>query len=125
MTEEITTLENNQAQTLTDLPIGKKTICFKWVYRVKHNSDGAIQCNKARLVIRDDHQIERFDYDETFAPVARMNSVRCFLEVAFAKRWDLDQMDINNTVLDWDLEEEVYMKLPLGLTAQTLTRHAS
>ena len=58
--------------------------------------------------------MEGFDYNKTFAPVAKMVSVSCYLSVAVAKRWDLHQMDVNNVFLHRDLKEEVYMTMPLG-----------
>ena len=63
-------------------------------------------------MIRGDHQDEGFDYNETFAPVAKMTSVRIFLSVTVAKGWELYQKDVNNASLHSDLEEEVFMKLP-------------
>ena len=71
MSKEIQALERNETWTLQDLPPGKKLIGCKWVYRVKYNSDGMVQRFKARLVVRDDHQVEGLDYNETFAPVAK------------------------------------------------------
>ena len=65
-------------------------------------------------MIRGDEHIEGFDYHETFAPVAKMVSVWCFLSIAVSRGWELHQMDVNNTFLHGDLEEEVYMTLPLG-----------
>ena len=85
MTEEITALEQQNTWVIVDLPPGKKPISSKWVYRVKYNYDGSIQRYKARLVVRGDHQVEGIDYNETFAPVANMPGVRCFLTVAIAK----------------------------------------
>ena len=65
-------------------------------------------------MIKGDEQIEGFDYHETFAPVVKMVSVRCFLSVAAAKGWELHQMDMHNAFLHGDLEEEVFIKMPLG-----------
>jgi len=75
MAEEIKALEDNNTWEVMDLPPNKKPISCKWVYQVKHHSDGTIQCYKACLVICGDHQIEGIDYHETFAPVAKMTSV--------------------------------------------------
>jgi len=85
MAEEIHAPERNETWVLQTLPPEKKPISCRWVYRVKYNSNGTIQRFKARLVIRGDHQVEGFDYNETFAPVAKMASVRCFLSVAVSK----------------------------------------
>ena len=60
------------------------------------------------------HQVEGIDYNETFAPVAKMTTVQVFLAVTAAKNWELHQMDEHNTFLYGNLSEEVYMKIPHG-----------
>jgi len=122
MAKEIRALEENKTWVVEDLPSGKKPISCKWVYWVKYNSDGSIQRYKARLIIHGDYQVEGFDYNKTFAPVAfapvaKMTSVRCFLAIAIAKGWELHQMDVNNTFLHKDLKEEVFMKMPPGFSS--------
>jgi len=68
MREEICAFEKNRTWDIIDLAPRKKPISYKCVYRVKYNFDGSIQRFKARLVIRGDHQVEGFDYNEAFAP---------------------------------------------------------
>jgi hypothetical protein len=114
MKSEIQALENNGTWTITHLPPGKKTLGCKWVYKVKHNSDGTVERYKARLVILGNHQVEGVDYDETFAPVVKMVTVRTVLAVAAVKNWELHQMDVHNAFLHGDLQEEVFMKPPPG-----------
>lgn len=82
------------------------------MYQIKYHSDGTIERYKARLVITGNNQIEGLDYHETFAPVTKMAAVRTFIAVATAKRQELHQMDVHNTFLHGELDEEVYMKLP-------------
>jgi hypothetical protein len=116
MRKEIEALENNGTWTIEDLPPGKKTIGCKWVYKIKYNSDGTIERHKARLVILGNNQVAGIDFNETFAPVAKMVSIRVFLAVAVIRGWELHQMDVHNAFLHGDLDEEVYMSLPPGFS---------
>ncbi|XP_021730430.1 uncharacterized protein LOC110697355 [Chenopodium quinoa] len=85
MQQEISALEDNGTWVMEVLPPGKKALGCKWVYEIKHNSDGTVERLKARLVIFENHQVESIDYNETFAPVAKMVTVRAFLDVVAAK----------------------------------------
>lgn len=114
MQQELEALESNGTWTLQPLPDGKKPLGCKWVYKMKHNSDGTIERYKARLVILGNHQVEGIDYTETFAPVVKMVTVRLVLVIAAAKKWEIHQMDVHNAFLHGDLHEDVYMKLPPG-----------
>lgn len=114
MQDEIRALEDNKTWVMTNLPPGKKALGCRWVYKIKFKSDGSIERLKARLVVFGNHQVEGLDYNETFAPVAKMVTVRAFLAIAAAKNWELHQMDVHNAFLHGDLDEEVYMKLPPG-----------
>lgn len=84
----------------------------KRVYKVKLNPDDSLDCYKARLVALGNHQEYGVDYDETFAPVAKMTTVWTILTIAASKLWPLYQMDVKNAFLHGDLKEKVYMRLP-------------
>lgn len=118
MSAEIQALESNNTWTITSLPPNKKPIGCKWVYKIKYRSDGTIERYKARLVAKGFTQLEGIDYNETFAPVAKMITVRCFFAIAALKGWSLHQLDVNNAFLHGDLTEEVYMTLPPGYSRQ-------
>ncbi|GKA69167.1 retrovirus-related pol polyprotein from transposon TNT 1-94 [Tanacetum coccineum] len=115
MDSELEALEQNKTWTIEKLPPHKKALGCKWVYKIKYKSYGTIERFKVRLVILGNHQVAGVDYSETFAPVAKMVTVRVFLAIAAAKQWELHQMDVHNAFLHGDLEEEVFMKLPPGL----------
>lgn len=83
---------------------------------MKTKSDGSLERYKARLVAKGFAQEYGIDYEETFAPVAKLTSVRTLISVASKLQWPLYQMDVKNAFLNGDLQEEVYMKPPPGLS---------
>eukprot|EP00253_Pinus_taeda_P034655 PITA_34655 len=82
MNEEIGAIEKSKTLELVDLPEGKAAIGVKWVYKTKSNAEGKIDRHKARLVVKGYKQQQGRDYDETFAPVAGMETVRTVLSIA-------------------------------------------
>ncbi|KAG7585027.1 GAG-pre-integrase domain [Arabidopsis thaliana x Arabidopsis arenosa] len=112
--DEIVALEDNGTWTVESLPPGKKALGCKWVFRLKFNADGTLERHKARLVVLGNHQTEGIDYEETFAPVAKMITVRAFFQQAASLDWEVHQMDVHNAFLHGDLTEEVYMQFPPG-----------
>ncbi|XP_072060396.1 uncharacterized protein [Arachis hypogaea] len=112
---ELKALATNKTWTLTHLPIGKKAIGCKWVFKLKLKPDGSVERHKARLVAKGYTQRQGFDFFDTYSPVAKMTTLRLLLALAAAKDWHLHQLDVNTAFLHGDLDEEVYMQLPPGL----------
>lgn len=108
MNEEIGAIEKSNTWELVDLPKGK-VIGVKWVYKTKRNVEGNIERHKARLVIKGYKQQQGRDYEETFAPVARMETVRTMLSIAAQHKWKFYQMDVKYAFLNGVLKEEVYV----------------
>uniref|UniRef100_A0A2N9IVC8 Integrase catalytic domain-containing protein n=1 Tax=Fagus sylvatica TaxID=28930 RepID=A0A2N9IVC8_FAGSY len=114
MADELDALHKTHTWDMTTLPPGKSAVGCKWVYKIKTRADGSVERYKARLVARGFTQEYGIDYEETFAPVARLTSVRSLLAVAAVRHWPLFQMDVKNAFLNGDLLEEVYMQPPPG-----------
>jgi hypothetical protein len=110
MQEEYNSLLENQTWDLVPLPSGRKIFRCRWVYRTKSAADGQINKYKSRLVTKGFQQVHGIDYDETFTPVANMDSIQLALSIAEAKGWEVHQMYMKNAFLDGDLSEEIYME---------------
>ena len=111
--DEIRVLKKNGTWKLLDLPKGKQPVGCKWIFTVKYKSDGRVERYKARLVAKGFTQAYGIDYQETFAHVAKLNTMRVLLSLAVNLDWTLQQLDVKNAFLNGDLENEVYMKIPL------------
>ena len=114
MDDELKALEETNTWNIVHLPPGKHVVGCRWVYRFKFNPDGSIERPKSRVVAQGFTQHFGVDYKETFAPVAKMSTVKVLLSVAANHGWSLSQMDVKNAFLHGELEEEVYMKIPPG-----------
>lgn len=116
MQHEINALEANDTWKIVSLPPGKHAVGCKWVYKTKYHADGMIDRHKARLVAKGYTQQEGIDYLDTFAPVAKLVTVKLMFALAAIRRWTLCQMDVSNAFLNGDLFEEVFMELPPSYT---------
>jgi hypothetical protein len=101
MNEELDQIEKNGTWEIFPRPANKNVIGSKWVYKNKMNEQGNIVRNKARLVCKGYAQIEGLDFDETFAPVERLEAIRIFLAYACPKRFKVYQMDVKSSFSKW------------------------
>ena len=114
MQEELNQFVRNDVWELVPKPKDTSIIGTKWVFRNKLDEDGKIVRNKARLVAQGYNQQEGIDYDETFAPVARLESIRMLLSFACHKNFKLCQMDVKSAFLNGVVNEQVYVKQAPG-----------
>ena len=116
MQEELHQFELNNVWELVKRPDPRKhnIIGTKWIYRNKQDENGLVVRNKARLVAQGYTQVEGIDFDETFAPVARLEAIRILLAYANHHDITLYQMDVKSAFLNGKLEEEVYVAQPPG-----------
>lgn len=114
MREEFDSLMKNGTWKLVNAPDNQKIIDNKWVYKIKYNADDTVGRYKARLVVRGFTQEYGVDYHETFSPVMRFTSVRTILAIAVAEKMTLKQFDVKTAFLYGELDEDVYMKQPVG-----------
>ncbi|CAL9017223.1 unnamed protein product [Prunus brigantina] len=112
MQEEIDALHMQGTWTLVPNPGNKNIVGSKWIYKIKRNSDGSIARHKARLVAQGFSQEQGLDFSETFSLVVCHTTVRLILSLAAMNKWQLRQLDVKNTFLHGELEEELFMKHP-------------
>jgi hypothetical protein len=114
MTSEYESLLRSGTWELVPLPSGRKKIGCRFVYAAKSDENGILIKFKARLVAQGFRQVEGIDYNETFAPVTRLTTIRTMCALAAHQDLHLQQMDVKTAFLNGDLEEEVYMAQPEG-----------
>ena len=118
MEDELKSLQENGTWTLVDLPDGRTTVKNRWVYLTKRDTKGDIIRYKARLIAKGFTQTASLDYEETFAPVARLDSLRLLLAIAAVFDWEVHHVDIKTAYLNGHLNEEIYMDQPRGFEIQ-------
>ncbi|GJT21944.1 putative ribonuclease H-like domain-containing protein [Tanacetum coccineum] len=123
MQEEMQQFINQKVWQLVPLPDGKIAIGTKWILKNKRDARGIVVRNKARLVAQGHRQEEGIDYDEVFAPVARIEAIRLFLAFASYMGFMVYQMDVKSAFLYREIEEEVYVTQPKGFEYPHFPKH--
>ncbi|GJU60819.1 retrovirus-related pol polyprotein from transposon TNT 1-94 [Tanacetum coccineum] len=123
MQEEIHEFERLQVWELVPCPDKVMLIKLKWIYKVKTDEFGGVLKNKARLVAQGFRQEEGIDFEESFAPVARIEAIRIFVANAANKNMTIFQMDVKTAFLNGELKEEVYVSQPEGFVDQEYPSH--
>ncbi|KAJ4789254.1 polyprotein [Rhynchospora pubera] len=114
MMEEMRAIEQNQTWKPVKLPENRTAIGVKWVYKTKFGADGSVLKCKARLVAKGYAQQQGIDYEETFSPVARFETVRLLMAVTVQLKQSIYQFDVKSAFLNGELIEEVYVEQPEG-----------
>jgi len=112
MDYEYKSLRENATWILVPRPEEKRILSNRWIFKTKINQKGEIEKFKARLVVRGHTQREGIDYQETFAPVARFDSIRTLLAAAVNEELYVHQMDVVLAYVQGELTDEVYMEQP-------------
>ncbi|RVW60650.1 Copia protein [Vitis vinifera] len=112
MQEELSMIEKNNTWELINRPTHKKAIGVKWVYRTKLNSNGSVNKHKVRLVVKGYAQMFGMNFSETFALVARLDTIRMLLALPTQKGWKIYRLDVKSAFLNGYLEEEIFVEQP-------------
>ncbi|KAA0052395.1 putative copia-type polyprotein [Cucumis melo var. makuwa] len=118
MDEEIKAIKKNDTWELSTLPNGKKAVGVNWVFKIKRNEKREVERYKARLVAKGYSQRKGIDYDEVFALVAHLETIRLLIALVAQNNWKIFQMDVKSTFLNGYLEEEVYLEKPPGYSVK-------
>ena len=114
MVDEIKAVIQNKTWELAELPPGKKAIPLKWIFKIKRDAKGVFEKYKARIVVRGFSQIAGLDFNETFAPVVRIESIRIILALAAANDLHILHVDCKNAFLHGKSDVELYITQPEG-----------
>lgn len=114
MLSEFIALLKNRTWILTTLPPGKNLIGCIWIFKLKFHLFGVVARHKARLVAQGFAQQPGFDFNETFSPVVKPTTIRLILSLAISNGWSVTHLDVNNAFLNGKLDDDIYMKHPLG-----------
>ena len=114
MKSEMGSMYENKVWTLVDLPIDRRAIENKWIFKKKTDADDNVTAYKARLIAKGFRQVQGVDYDETLSPLAMLKSVRIMLAIAAFYDYEIWQMDVKTAFLNGFVEEELYMMQPEG-----------
>lgn len=113
--DELESLLKNNTWTIVKKPINRDIVGCKWVFKVKSSPGSSDVKRKARLVAKGFSQKEGIDFNETFSPVVRYDSIRIMLALTAIFDWEIAQFDVKTAFLNGDLEEDIYMEIPKGL----------
>lgn len=118
MDKEMQSIEKNKTWEPVKPPARKKPIGLNWVFKLKRNSKGEVIKHKARLVVKGYVQKHGVDFEEVFAPVAKLDTMRLLLGFAANHSWKIHHLDVKSAFLHGELEEEVYVSQPEGYTVK-------
>ena len=114
MEKKLKVINKNGTWELVDRPKNQKIIGVKWVFRIKYNSDGSVNKLKARLVVKGYSQEYGVDFSNTFAPMARHDTIRVLVALIVKMGWKIHYLDVKSTFLNGVLEEDIYVEQPEG-----------
>ncbi|KAK5784915.1 hypothetical protein PVK06_039456 [Gossypium arboreum] len=109
---EYQALLSNRIWDLVPLPVDQRAVGCKWIFTLKKNADGSVARYKGRLVVKGCLQEAGIDFHETFSPAVKPTTIRVVLAIVVSLGWSLRQVYVNNSFLNGDLLEEIYMVQP-------------
>lgn len=115
--DELRSMDENHVWYFTSCPAGVKPLKSKWIFRVKEDVNGQPVRYKARLVVKGFLQKQGLDYDEIFAPVAKLTTIRIILSAGIHQGFHFHQMDVKTAFLHGELKETIFMEIPDGVDA--------
>lgn len=118
MEAELSAINRNNTWELISPPPRKKIIGVKWIFKRKYNANNEIDKCKARLVAKRYTQEHGVDYEEIFAPVVRMDTIRLLIALIAHQNWPTFQFDIKSAFLNGEIKEEVHVEQPKGFEIQ-------